>query len=574
MCRLQVFLLAIFCSVTLFSAVPDEKRVLNFLTVEDTRSACFEGALLVDHFPQSKACWEVYIQALSKHGDVKKALKAWEHYLTQFPDEQNNRVLLESMAWGVIEKGSNSPSAVVRIYAMLGAFFGQDARGVKIVKEKLSDPNVAIRATAIKLSAYLRDADLQTEVIRLLKKDSNVHVRLEAIQAVGQMKMRTVEPYLLEIISSTDTRSEEKQAAIESLVTLYDTVKESHLQALAKSSRASLRQLACRVVMHTEAKEALELIIPLLKDSSSDVRQAALETLGYLRINEWKGKNIFNQIQQLSNDPHPYVAITAAWALTLQAPSEGHLAFDKWIHHSNRNYRLLAASALSSAGKYGVPYLQKAFEESNDSFQKMNLALGLITQGNCIDAACEVLYEGFTKEMSKWMWEQKGIFRILAPSQVKFNTLTSNQPELVNQLTRLEVLNVLTINESPYALPAVKHFLSRNHWGITGTASALLLQEGEENAIDLIEALLYDPSQKVRIQAALILAYWGQGDRSIVQLQDCYTRADREIKERILEGLGRVGSKESIPFLVKRLGEPQPTLRMIAASSLLQCLYR
>ncbi len=573
MCRLQVFLLAVLYSTALFSSVPDEKRVLNFLTVDDTRSACFEGVHLVEQYPHSKECLEVYIQALAKRGEVKKTLQVWNRYQTLFPDQKENRVLLENMAWGVIEKGSKSPSAIVRTYAMLGAFFGQDARGVKVVLEKLSDPNVAIRAFALKLSAVLRDAQLQTEALRLLREDSNVHIRIEAIRALGQMKMQAAEPYLLRILTDPNTRSEEKQVAIEALVTMYDTVKLSHLQSLSKSSRASLRQLACQVVMHTETKEALGCVIPLLKDSSSDVRRSAIETLGYLRVKRWKENNVLEQIKELTCDPHPHVAISAAWALTLHSPSEGQSAFAKWIDHPNLNYRLLAASALSSTGKYGTPYLQQAFEKSRDRFQKMNLAIGLIMQGTCLNEACQGLFEGLTKETGKWMWEQQGIFRVLSPSRIKFSGPASNQPEVVNQLTRLEILNILTINENPFALPAVKHFLNRTHWGITATASALLLQEGDENAITIVKELLDDSNSKVRIQAALILAHWGRGEQSIRELQESYPRASREIKERILEGLGRVGSNDSISFLISKLGEPQPTLRMIAASSLLQCLY-
>ncbi|HRD55298.1 MAG TPA: HEAT repeat domain-containing protein, partial [Parachlamydiaceae bacterium] len=56
-------------------------------------------------------------------------------------------------------------------------------------------------------------------------------------------------------------------------------------------------------------------------------------------------------------------------------------------------------------------------------------------------------------------------------------------------------------------------------------------------------------------------------------LQDFYAQADREMKERILEGIGRIGSSASIPFLVECLKEPFQSLRVIAASSLLQVLY-
>jgi HEAT repeat protein len=55
-------------------------------------------------------------------------------------------------------------------------------------------------------------------------------------------------------------------------------------------------------------------------------------------------------------------------------------------------------------------------------------------------------------------------------------------------------------------------------------------------------------------------------------LQKVYPTTDRETKERILEGIGRVGSMQSIPFLVDALDEPFQNLRIIAAAALIQCL--
>jgi hypothetical protein len=82
-----------------------------------------------------------------------------------------------------------------------------------------------------------------------------------------------------------------------------------------------------------------------------------------------------------------------------------------------------------------------------------------------------------------------------------------------------------------------------------------------------------DNSHHVKVQAALILALWGREESAIATLQQAYGGSDRELKEKIIEGVGRVGAKSSIPFLVEKLQEPSPTLRLLAAAALLQCLY-
>lgn len=567
----SLYLLVILIPFCLTSKEPDEKRVLNFLIIDDVRSACEEGNGLVKQFPNSEKCWEVYLQALAKRGEPHQMLKAWDQFIERFPDRREDRFLLESMAWGVIENNAASRSPIIRSYALLGAFYGQDARGVKIIRKAFQDPNLAVRTLAVKMSSYLRDDSLQDEVLNLLKNEKNLQVRLEAIETAGKMKMRNAEPYLLRTLQSPGSRAEEKLTVIQALVSLYDQLSLSQVKALMGSQRAALRELACRVVLHTEMTEAVPAVATLLNDSSPDVKCAALETLGYLRVNQ--NAEIAKRIEELANDPNPRVSISASWALMFSDADTAFSFLRRHLEGNHRDYQLLAGAALVSSGQYGSTFLEKAFEKSQDEFLKMNLALGLIVNGCQVEESCRFLVSGFINGREQWMWKQQGVFRFLAPSDVKHVPWIPNHPEMVNQMTRLEILNILAIKESPDALEAAKSFLSRRQWGISGMASSLLLQEGDESAIELVQSLLSDPSPRVRVQAALILSMWGGDEASVEELQENYHKSDRELKERILEGLGNVGSKHSLPFLTQRLGDPQPSLKVIAAASLLQCLY-
>lgn len=171
------------------------------------------------------------------------------------------------------------------------------------------------------------------------------------------------------------------------------------------------------------------------------------------------------------------------------------------------------------------------------------------------------------------MWEEVGNFKTLQPSDIKHDEAIPNYPEAVNQLVRLNILEMLAVVRYPLAQNAIKAFLKESNWGITGMASALLLIEGDEDAVDLVKGLLSDQDQKVRTQAALILALWGKGGDAVSLLQERYPSADKELKAQILEGIGRVGSAESMTFLADRLQEPYQTLRIISAAALLECLY-
>lgn len=566
--------LVLFCCALHLQAEPDDviRRVHSHIVIGDYQSAAAEAKAALKTFQQSKPLWELYIQAVAKSGDEKALMNTWKQYIEHFPDEKQNNQVLEILAWGVIEKGSNSTAPVVRLTAILGAFFSQDSKGIAILKNAMSDEHAFIRAAAVKLSSRLLDNSLQDEVLRLIRNEKVWKVRLEAIQAAGEMRILDARPDLMKIIGQDDLHVEEKTAAIGSLVQISDHVDRSHLSKLAMSNRAAIRLLACELIAHYELVDDLDLLYPLLGDSHADVRQKAFEAVGRLRLDEVQGKNVVEIALKGTHDPDPVVAVTAAWVLMLNDKEKGQKALSTLLNHSSTQVRHLAAAALSASGSYGLPLMAEVFQNENDLYIKMNLALGLIGQRILVSQASDCLYNGLTTLKEKWAWTEEGQFKCLAPSKVKHDEAIPNYPEAMNQLTRLEVLQTLAVLQYPRAQEAVKEFLKESNWGITGIASALLLTEGDQEAIDLVKGLLNDPDKKVRVQAALILALWGKGEDSVQMLQTAYPTADREQKGQLLEGIGRVRSQVSLPFLAECLQEPFPTLRIIAAAALLECL--
>ena len=222
---------------------PDEKiaqRVYAHMAIQDLLSACEEAQLGLSQYPGSRPLQEAYIKALAKAGDEKTLWKSWKSYTSQFPEAVKDRDLLEAMAWGTISTGSASSSPVIRVMALLGAFFGQDAKGVDILCQNMRDPNTLIRGVAVKLASNMRDAKLCDNVLRLFRHEKNWHVRMEAIKAVGSMKLHEARPELEGIIASNHAMAEEKAAAIHSLVKLLDTAERGEVVRLAHSNRAEL----------------------------------------------------------------------------------------------------------------------------------------------------------------------------------------------------------------------------------------------------------------------------------------------------------------------------------------------
>ncbi len=168
---------------------------------------------------------------------------------------------------------------------------------------------------------------------------------------------------------------------------------------------------------------------------------------------------------------------------------------------------------------------------------------------------------------------KKSLFSVIQPSEVRHDDLIPNLPEAINQATRLELLNILAIMEYPRTAEAIQQFLSEKNWGISGLAAELLLTEGDEKAVDIVTRLLSNPSPKIQLQAALLLALWNQDPRSYEILQERYATADFNTKMQILEAMGRLGEKSTLPFLLQRLYEPSQTLRVVAAVAILLYIY-
>lgn len=553
--------------ITEIVASTDAQRVCSQLLIGNCGSACLEGKEALKNNQECQVLWEAYILALSKAGDEQEMLKAWKEYVALFPDQKENRQILENMAWGVIEKGSHSDSPVTRLYSILGAYFGQDARGVEILFKGMNDDNVIIRGIAVKLASEMRDAKLKDKVLYLVRNETDWKIRLEAILAAGKMEIAEAEGDLIELLSTDATSIEVKAAAFQALVYLLETPEREEVVQLAISDRADLRILACKVIGHAELKDEIDLLLPLTQDHNPRVREEAVRAIGILRADKTQ------YVIPLLKDTNPQVAITAAWVMTMKDPALGQKAFRPWLEHSKKEIKRLAASALTATGKYGYPLVTETFQTTTDPYVKMNLALGMIGQRVETQKATQALYQGFSAQKENWAWDEDSSFRALVPSNVNYKNVIPNYPEAVNLATRLEILNILAMMNQPGLQEEIKQFLTRKTWGITGSASALLLTEGDESAIAIVQKLCEDSNPRVKVQAALILSIWGGGEHGISTLLEAYKTGDREMKEIILESLGNIGSYSTLPFLIDRLGEPYPTLRMIAASSLLKTLY-
>lgn len=562
----KVWGLALVCMLPLQAGEEEAiRRIYAHLFVHDPRSAVKEAEKFLKTYPASKELRLAYLQALAEKGDETAVLEQWNQGKEEL---QKDRHALEILAWGVLKKGDLSNQLNIHLSALIGAGLTRDVRAVPMLVDALRGTNALLRLIAVRFSARYGDGPLQEELKRLLKEEKVWFVRLEVIRAIGQLRITSLREQLKEMIADRQTLLEEKAEAIIALVQMYDGVRKEDLQALLTSNRAGLRQLGCELISHFDLHAHAQDLRPLLQDSSPDVRTHALHTLGLLRAQVDKKLLAF-----LMKDSSPMVAITACYVAALQGMEEGIQDLGRWMEDIHPRWRMLAAATLSRSGKKGTSLALKKMESSDDPFVKMNLALGLIGQRVEVQKAMGVIHEFLVKEKDLLMWDESRQGRILSPSQLSHIEQIPNYPKVIDQMVRLDLLNILCILQHPKAQEAVKGYVKNESWGITGAAVAVLLEEGDEGAMAVISSLLKDEDPQIRVQAAFILAMMGSDPDAVKVLQEAYPKMSRDIKIQILEAIGHVGNLESIPFLIDILSEPFQLLRVVAASAMIQCLY-
>ncbi|MES2273129.1 MAG: M24 family metallopeptidase [Chlamydiota bacterium] len=529
-----------------FTEAEGVRRVQAHLLIEDPDSALNEASMLAVKFPDSLTAGKTLVEALAANGHEEEALDLWNRLSANHPDLLHDRHLLEELSWGVLKKGIQSTQYGIRLAAMIGTYLTHDVRAVPILLKMMRDSNAVIRSIAVQMASSYRDAPLKDEIARLMNHEKVWMVRLEVIKAVGMLRMKELAGHLKALIQSDKTTYEERQLAIGALLEIYDEISLAELKDLARSNRAGLRHLACSIAAHFEMKEAKSEIFRLIQDTHPNVRIAALNAFGLFYREGISLQEAKDLLSAPLKDSDPAVAITAAWAALLIDPELGG-NLDVWLQDSLAENRRLAAAALAATGSRGASLAVKVLKTSLDSYVKANVALGLLGQRIEVERCCDMIYDFLQTEKRTWMWDTRPnpLFQILAPSQVRHIDQIPNYPEAIDQMTRLNLVSLLALVEDPRAVPALKTFLMRKSWGITGVAAATLLQEGDETALEIVRNLLEDSDPNIRLQACLVLAMFGKESSVVRELQGAYASAEHEKKLHILEALGRIGNEES-----------------------------
>ncbi len=549
------------------------KGITSCLLIKDYAAAVSLGRAAIEAHPKSTQIQSLVIRSLAENGESLEALNLFQKEFSNKALKENFS-LLETIAWATLIHDEEK-TEMARVTSLIGASLTHDCRTVDLIIDALESSNVLLRSFGLRLAPQFNDRIVQKKVLDLLRTEKNWYVRVELLQTVGFMRLKEATTFLKEIVASPSVTQEEKISAIHALVNIYEDVSDRDLDLLLAAKRSGLRELGIAIIDHFDKRDKIPLLIPLLKDPSPHVRTLVLAVLGTMEVEEATLFKVENDLDLLMKDLHPEVAIMASWLKLRLNPIVGIESLLNFVQGTDLTSARFAASVLGCSGKKGETLLSKTLDKVSDPYVRANLALAMIKQKVDPAKAVETLKKFFLEVEEEIMW-RPGIypmFNQLVPSNVRHVTQIPRYPALMDHLTRLDLLNILCIAGCEEASALVKKFLSKQMWGVVTGASVLLIEEGDGEALNLIRKLLDDEDEGTRIQAALALAFYG-GDPKVTKiLESSYGRVDWDRKVQILEALGFIGNRDSIPFLLEIMKEPFTLLRTIAASSVIQCLY-
>lgn len=577
--RAGLFLTVALCALGRSAACDDMissslASVRDCLVLQDFSEAVARAKALEQSYPGDLAVRKIKIEALSAAGEEEGMIASWQSLEALNHEAAYERQVLETLCWGVLSPAARSTLPSTQMISLMAVAYTQDANALTPLMRALQGSNIPLRAMAIHWVPRYRDAPLCEALLHLLKEETVWSLRLEVIRALGAMQLKQALEPLKALVADMQTPLEERRLATIAIASILDDIDIVELQELVASKRAGLRELAAVLLTYHDKSQYLECLAPLLTDMRAEVQMSALNALASFP-KAWPNEgDVEAKVRLLLESPQWEVALTAAWALARRHDDEALLILKEAAKSPLQERALLAASMLSSLGAYSFAATQEVAKENSDLFVRATLAMGWMGQRVALQEAATCLKAVLaTEERLQLKRGKNPVFEFLAPSEVFLAAHIPNYPEVVNQKTRLELVNRLALIQDPESIALARAFLAQKTAGVAGMAGELILAEGEEGMIPLVSELLDDPDKKIRLQAALLLGLWGRDVAAIKTLEEMYGESDKEARVQILAILGEIGDTSCLDFLLKVLQDPFRTTRVIAASSILRILH-
>jgi HEAT repeat protein len=472
----------------------------------------------------------------------------------------------------------------------------RDRSSVEVVVRALSDssPNVVCSAAeALGLLAdpksvgplvetYERFVGARAQIIEALGKigdhgalpvfvkalnDTDPVVVFTAVEAMGNMRTREVEPYLRKLLKREDSALQE--AVVSSLIKLahatdhsvLDDLPATQLQAcLTRAVRSGDRQtklFALEELRSWETPAAVDLLLGALADSDEDV---ALKAKELLTIAATAAAEKISQALR-----HASPTVTCSLLDMIAATGNSRFIHDvlPLVASTDDGVRERVASTLGRIGdQLVIPLLTKLATDHVGHVRSAAFkAMGWIGG----DSALDTLFAGLDDSYPDVRQAALGAI-VLSSSTDAIARLREdlNHQSPLRQIMAAQALG--WIGEKAVVEPLIGA-LNHPEWEVRKSAVESLGRIGDRVAIEHIQILLSDEESQVRKSAidALVTLAGDDAYRDILSLLD---DEDLWVRFHAINTLGRIGNPDATTQIVQFLTDENDVLRVAAAKSL------
>lgn len=505
-------------------------------------------------------------------GRIEKSIILTKDLMRDDPtDFKKHFHIIEDLAWAVLNHKALVEDPTY-CSALVAALITGDVKAITMLSKALSSSNFFVRYVAIKQAHGISDRLIQRCLVQRIKEEKLEPLRMELSKVLCKSRLHEAKNALEEILASSAFSSQEKGFAILSLCHLYPVLDKEALFSLMRHKKPIFRNLSIQLLKKKKVSQAKSYLKEFLDDPILSVRQSALNAL--IQYKDSVDENLFSQLRKLAQIDHPTIAIGAVLILNKTQSEYSNDLLSSCLESSSEEIRYCAAYLTGKIRMHDKAYIKSLFSSMADSFMRANLAISLFENG--------LRDEYIIKEIEDLLYDPTLIMMqdlnycrvsILSKSKVSYTPQIQDYPKIRDLGVRLHLMNMLCVADSKKVLSLMKNFLKEKMWGVSASAAMLLIQEGPTHAIELVENLVDDKDQSIALQACLVLAFLKTDANVCNRLIEHYPKCSYQLKLTILEALGRLGDKRAINFLLERLEDPFQTTNIVAASSIIQCLY-
>ncbi len=503
---------------------------------------------------------------------------------------------LGNQAVPALAESVDDPDHDVRKFAVdiLGAI--RDSSATPVVVKALSDTSLNVVCSAAEtlgllgnpaaveplITTYNNHSEARPQVVEALGKigdhralpqlvkaldDTDPVVVFTAVEAMGNMKSRDVEPYLRKLLTRDDDALQE--AVVSSLIKLARATDHSVLEDLpatqllgcltkaVKTGDKQTKLFALEELRSWETPTAIDLMLHALADSDEEVCL--------------KAKEVLTVTATAATEKISLALTKASQAMTcnlldmIAATGNSHFVRDvlPLVDNSDESVRERVASTLGKIGETPViPILVKLTTDHVGHVRSAAFkAIGWIGGEQALDP----LFSGLDDPYPDVRQAALGAIVLSPTSEV----IARLRADLHHKLPMRQIMAAQAlgwIGETSVVEPLIDA-LNHPEWEIRKSAVESLGRIAEKSAIEHIKTMLNDEEAQVRkaaLDAIVAIAGPDAHDAILCLLND----EDLWVRFYVLNILGKIGTQDTINHVIPFLTDENDVLRVAAAKAL------